>query len=74
MGILSTVLQPLGAIFGQKVPASSSSTAALNTSGSAYNLGSNNTAAPLINTVPSTTQWLIIGAVVLGGIFLFKRK
>lgn len=77
MGLLSTLLQPVGAIAGKvfgggSVPDNSS--AALNTSGSYYGLNSSTGNSPLIQSGFTTTQLLIVGAVVLGGLFLWKRK
>lgn len=73
MGQLASVLAPLGAqlIKGNGQPPTSSS-AGLNTAGSSYNLVSGGGNTPLIQNGFSTTQILVIGAVILA-FFLIKR-
>jgi hypothetical protein len=71
MGNIASVLVPLGAQLIKGNGSTPSLDSGINTSGSAYDLNSGNGA--LINSTPSTTQWLIIGAIVLGGLFLLKK-
>lgn len=76
MGNAASVLLPLGAqlIKGNGSPAvPNSSAASLNTAGSAYDLNSNDQAAPLIQAGFSTTTLLIVGGVVLAALFLWKK-
>ena len=71
MSLGLAAVSAVGSIFGgSKTPAPAVS--GVNSEGSEYNLN-DGTAASLINSTPSTSQWLIIGAIVLGGIFLWKK-
>lgn len=74
MGNIATLLQPLGALFGQKIPSSNAATSALNTSGSAYDLNSNNSASPLISNGLSGLNIAIIGGVALVLLLFWKKK
>lgn len=75
MGQVASLLQPVGAIFGLGKSASvpNNSSAGLNTAGSAYNLNSNNQGAPLIQGGLSITTLLIVGGVILAGLYFWKK-